>query len=84
MITISRAFPGDISIKTKYNREEIRAITLTELKRGLWDDLKRLREYFVLRDPNQTKVLSKHTCYMVVRSCRLPLEKELIEKILEV
>lgn len=84
MITISRAFPGDISIKPKYDKAEIRAITLTELKKNLWDDLKRLKEYFIIRDPNQSQILSKHICYTVIRSCRLPLEKELIEKILEV
>jgi hypothetical protein len=84
MITISRAFPADVSTEEKYNRLEIRAITLTELKRGLWDDVSRLREYFLMRDPDKVGVLPKQECYVVIRACRLPLEKELVEKILEV
>ena len=84
MITISRAFPGDVFDKIKYNREQIRAITLTELKKGLWDDVTRLREYFWMRDPERRGLLPKDVCYVVLRACRLPLQKELVEKILEV
>ncbi|RZC36583.1 EF-hand domain-containing family member C2 [Asbolus verrucosus] len=84
MITISRAFPAPVAFPEKYDRKEIRAIALTELKRGLWDDLVRLKEYFVMRDPEKRGVLTKKECYTVIRGCRLPLEKEIIEKILEV
>lgn len=84
MITIARAFPGDVDLSEKFDREKIRAITLTELKRGLWDDLTRLKEYFLMRDPDRSGVLSKNECYIVIRACRLPLDKELVEKILEV
>ncbi|XP_974278.2 EF-hand domain-containing family member C2 [Tribolium castaneum] len=84
MITIARAFPGDVDLTEKYDREKIRAITLTELKRGLWDDLARLREYFLMRDPHKSGVLPRNECYIVLRACRLPLEKELVDKILQV
>ncbi|KAI4467069.1 ef-hand domain c-terminal containing protein [Holotrichia oblita] len=83
MITIARAFNATCT-KEQYDRDAIRAITLTELKRFLWDDLERLREYFVFRDPQRTGKLSKQDCYTLLKGCRLPVDNELIQKILEV
>ncbi|KAK9869902.1 hypothetical protein WA026_003622 [Henosepilachna vigintioctopunctata] len=83
MITISRAFSADCT-KVRFDRERIRAITLTELKRFLWDDLERLREYFLARDPERKGKLSRQECYTVLRACRLPLDKSHVEKILDV
>lgn len=83
MITIARAFNATC-IKEKYNRDAIRAITLTELKRFLWDDLERLREYFIFRDKERSGLLSKQDCYTLLKGCRLPVDNELIEKILQV
>lgn len=61
-----------------------RAIALTELKRFLWDDLARLKEYFLMRDPERLGYLPKKECYTILRACRLPFDKEMINKILEV
>lgn len=61
-----------------------RAITLTELKKFLWDDLARLREYFLLRDAERSGKLPRKDCYTVLRACRLPLDVELIGRILDV
>lgn len=61
-----------------------RALALTELKRYLWDDLDRLREYFLQRDADRSGKLSKQDCYTVLRGCRLPFDKQLLEKIFEV
>ncbi|KAJ8961102.1 hypothetical protein NQ318_008778 [Aromia moschata] len=83
MITISRAFSATC-YKDRFNRERIREIALTELKRYLWDDLERLHEYFLQRDANKSGKLSKKDCYTVIKACRLPFDNELIDRILEV
>ncbi|XP_074032977.1 EF-hand domain containing 1.2 [Leptinotarsa decemlineata] len=83
MVTISRAFSA-VCYKDKYNRDKIRALALTELKRFLWDDLDRLKEYFLQRDPPRSGKLSKKDCYTIMKACRLPFDKELIERILQV
>lgn len=61
-----------------------RALTLTELKRQLWDDLDRLKEYFLQRDPARTGKLKRKDCYTLLRACRLPVDVEVIERILDV
>ncbi|GJQ82716.1 hypothetical protein Trydic_g19726 [Trypoxylus dichotomus] len=83
MITIARAFNATC-VHEKYDKDAIRAVTLTELKRFLWDDLDRLKEYFIFRDPHRTGKLSKQDCYTLLKGCRLPVDNELIEKILQV
>ncbi|XP_018325854.1 EF-hand domain-containing family member C2-like [Agrilus planipennis] len=82
MVTISRAFSANC-FKPRYSREDIRAITLTELKRQLWDDIERVTEYFKARDPCRTGILPRKECYTLLRACRLPLDKVLIERILD-
>lgn len=57
---------------------------MTELKRALWNDLDRLREYLLLRDPHRTGRMSEKDCYTVLKACRLPFDKELINKIFKV
>ncbi|XP_050307096.1 EF-hand domain-containing family member C2-like [Anthonomus grandis grandis] len=83
MITIARAFSASC-YKERYDRQKIRAIALTELKRFLWDDLERLREYFLQTDHSKTGKLTKKECYTVLKGARLPFDNELLEKILEV
>lgn len=83
MITISRAFNAECA-EEKYNRENIRAITLTELKRFLWDDLERVLEYFKQRDGGRTGKLHRKDCYSLLRACRLPVDVLLLNKILDV
>lgn len=83
MITISRAFSANC-LHDRYDRQTIRAITLTELKRMLWDDLERTRECFLSRDENKTGKLTKQQCYTVLKGCRLPIDQEILERILQV
>ncbi|XP_072389050.1 EF-hand domain-containing family member C2-like isoform X1 [Diabrotica undecimpunctata] len=83
MVTISRAFSA-VCYKERYDRDKIRAMTLTELKRFLWDDLDRLKEYLIQADTNRTGKLSQKGCRTVLKSCRLPLDNVLIDKILSV
>ncbi|XP_066140061.1 EF-hand domain-containing family member C2-like [Euwallacea fornicatus] len=83
MITIAREFSASCC-NPKEDREKIRAIALTELKRYLWDDLDRLREYFVHADYLKTGKLTKKECYTVLKGARLPFDNELLKKILDV
>lgn len=83
MITIARAFNASC-YKERYNRDKIRALALTELKRFLWDDLQRLKEYFMQMDRKKCGTLPKKECYTILKGARLPFDNELIEKILEV
>ncbi|XP_065162838.1 EF-hand domain-containing family member C2-like isoform X2 [Atheta coriaria] len=83
MVTIARRFSLSCQ-KERLNKDAIRAITLTTLKRELWDDLARLREYFILRDPGRTGLLSRSTVYTLLRGCRFPVDIQLLEKILDV
>ncbi|KAG5872507.1 hypothetical protein JTB14_027095 [Gonioctena quinquepunctata] len=83
MVTISRAFSA-VCYKERYDRDKMRALALTELKRFLWDDLDRLREYFLQRDSTRSGKLSRQDCSTVLKGCRLPFDKELIGRILQV
>ncbi|KAF5307729.1 hypothetical protein FQR65_LT06600 [Abscondita terminalis] len=83
MITISRAYAGNC-VKERFDREAIRAITLTELKRFLWDDMERLTEYFKKFDHKKTKVLPRKEVYTLLKACRVPLDIVLINRILDV
>ncbi|XP_060516892.1 EF-hand domain-containing family member C2-like isoform X2 [Cylas formicarius] len=83
MITIARGFSASC-YKQRYDRDKIRAIVLTQLKRYLWDDLDRLREYFLLRDHSRSGKLSEKECYTILKGSRLPFENELINKIIDV
>ncbi|XP_019871659.1 EF-hand domain-containing family member C2-like [Aethina tumida] len=83
MITIARAFTA-VCTEPRYNREKIRALALTELKRFLWDDWVRLREYMLKRDPTKTGVLSRKDVCTVLKACRIPFDPILIDKILDV
>ncbi|KAJ8920607.1 hypothetical protein NQ315_004746 [Exocentrus adspersus] len=74
MITIARAFSANC-YKESYDRSKIRALALTELKRFLWDDLDRLREYFLQRDADRTGKLSRKDCYTILKGCRLPFDR---------
>ncbi|KAF7284998.1 EF-hand domain-containing family member C2-like [Rhynchophorus ferrugineus] len=82
MITIARGFSA-ACYNVKYDREKIRAIALTELKRFLWDDLDRLEEYFLQNDHLKSGKLTKKECYTILKGSRLPFDNELLEKILE-
>ncbi|KAK4880112.1 hypothetical protein RN001_008258 [Aquatica leii] len=83
MITIARAYSGNC-VKERYDREAIRAITLTELKRFLWDDIERLSEYFIHFDMNKTGTLTRKEVYTLLKACRLPLDVVLVNRILDV
>ncbi|CAH1962003.1 unnamed protein product [Acanthoscelides obtectus] len=83
MVTIARAFNAVCS-KERYDKDKIRAIALTELKRYLWDDLDRLREYFLQRDATRSGKLSRKDCYTLLKACRLPFDSQLINRILDV
>ncbi|CAH0563867.1 unnamed protein product [Brassicogethes aeneus] len=83
MITIARAFSA-VCTKERYDREKVRALALTELKRFLWDDWVRLREYLMQRDPERTGLLSQKDVYTVLKACRIPFDNNLIDKMLEV
>ncbi|CAH1175792.1 unnamed protein product [Phaedon cochleariae] len=83
MVTISRAFSA-VCYKERYDRDKIRALALTELKRYLWDDLDRLKEYLLQRDGDRSGKLSRKECYTVLKGCRLPFDNQLIERILQV
>ncbi|XP_017782894.1 PREDICTED: EF-hand domain-containing family member C2-like [Nicrophorus vespilloides] len=83
MITIARAYSSNC-IEERFSRDAIRAITLTELKRLLWDDHKRLKEYFLLRDPSRCGVIPEKELYTLLRGCRIPLDVQLLEKIFKV
>lgn len=82
MVTIARKFSA-VCYKERFDREKIRAIALTDLKRFLWDDLERLREYFLLRDHHRCGKLSRKDCYTILKGGRLPFDNSLIEKILD-
>ncbi|KAF5287565.1 hypothetical protein FQA39_LY15894 [Lamprigera yunnana] len=83
MITISRAYSANC-VKDRFKREVIRAITLTELKRYLWDDHKRTKEYFLKFDPERVGILTRKEVYTLLKACKLPLDIILINRILNV
>ncbi|XP_014212751.1 EF-hand domain-containing family member C2-like [Copidosoma floridanum] len=66
-----------------YPREYVRALVHTELNRHVWQELDRLEEDIRDRDREKKGHLGKDELYTILRANRVPLERELIDLMLD-
>lgn len=83
IIMIQRHFEPPC-VNERFTRNDIRQIVLTQLKRGLWQDLDRFKEYLEQMDPKRTGRLPTFDCYNLIRAARLPLDIEIITAMFKV
>ncbi|XP_046604333.1 EF-hand domain-containing family member C2-like [Neodiprion virginianus] len=82
MITVARHFSSHEK-KERHTREYIRSLVHGELNRQLWSELDRLEEDLHHVDRARTGYLPRNELYTILRGCRLPLDVELINSMLD-
>lgn len=61
----------------------LRQLLHTELYRFLWHDLDRLKEDLHQWDGDRTGFLSRESLYTILRGCRVPVDVELLNSMLD-
>ncbi|EZA50209.1 EF-hand domain-containing family member C2 [Ooceraea biroi] len=82
MITIARYYSSHEK-KESRSREYVRSLLHTELNRFLWCDLDRLEEDLHHWDRNRTGFLPRESLYTILRGCRIPVDVELLNSVLD-
>ncbi|KAJ9574140.1 hypothetical protein L9F63_008473, partial [Diploptera punctata] len=82
LITLARHYNARC-IKEMYTKDSLRGIVHVELKRFLFNAMERLHESFLLKDPERTGFVPRHTAYAICRGAKLPIDKELLEAVLD-
>ncbi|XP_032679728.1 EF-hand domain-containing family member C2-like [Odontomachus brunneus] len=82
MITIARHYSSREKIELRM-REYVRNLLHTELGRFLWNDLDRLRENLQHWDRDKTGYLPRESLYTILRGCRVPVDVELLNSMLD-
>ncbi|XP_012535562.1 EF-hand domain-containing family member C2 [Monomorium pharaonis] len=82
MITIARYYSSREKIEHR-SREYVRCLLHTELHRSLWNDLVRLEEDLRYWDEDKTGFLSRESLYTILRGCRIPVDVELLNSMLD-
>ncbi|XP_050466655.1 EF-hand domain-containing family member C2-like [Cataglyphis hispanica] len=82
IITIARFYSPHEKIEHK-SREYVRQLLHTELYRFLWHDLDRLKEDLHHWDRDRTGFLPREFLYMVLRGCKVPVDVELLNSMLD-
>ncbi|XP_011881630.1 PREDICTED: EF-hand domain-containing family member C2-like isoform X3 [Vollenhovia emeryi] len=82
MITIARYYSSREKIEHR-SREYVRCLLHTELHRLLWHDLDRLKETLHHWDEDRTGFLPRESLYTILRGCRIPVDVELLNSMLD-
>ncbi|XP_011689860.1 PREDICTED: EF-hand domain-containing family member C2-like isoform X2 [Wasmannia auropunctata] len=82
MITIARYYSSCEKIEHR-SREYVRCLFHTELNRFLWNDLDRLEEDLRHWDEDKTGFLPRESVYTILRGCRIPVDVELLNSMLD-
>ncbi|XP_033227774.1 EF-hand domain-containing family member C2-like [Belonocnema kinseyi] len=82
IITIARRYSYN-ETKDFYSKEYIRALVHTEINRFLWTELSRLEEDILHIDRERTDYLPRNKLYTILRGCRIPLDLELLNAMLD-
>ncbi|XP_067013861.2 EF-hand domain-containing family member C2 [Anabrus simplex] len=82
MITIARRYNARKK-ERKMDKETLRSIVHTELKRYLFNQFERLLETFRHMDPERTCFVDRKTAYFVCRAAKVPIDKALLNVVLE-
>ncbi|XP_043475063.1 EF-hand domain-containing family member C2 [Leptopilina heterotoma] len=83
IITIARQYSSRKK-REFHSREYIRALVHTEINRFLWTELDRLEEDILHLDRTRTGYLSRNELYTILRGCRIPLNVELLNRMLDI
>ncbi|KAI4488135.1 hypothetical protein M0804_004983 [Polistes exclamans] len=82
IITVARHYSSHEK-KIFHTREYVRQLVHTELNRDIWNEADRLKEDLLHWDRQKIGYLPRNTIYAVVRACRIPLDIELINSMLD-
>ncbi|XP_020289253.1 EF-hand domain-containing family member C2-like isoform X2 [Pseudomyrmex gracilis] len=82
MITIARHYSSSEKVEFK-SRQYVRQLLHTELHRSLWHDLDRLKEDLLHWDRDRTGFLPRESLYAILRGCRIPVDVELLNSMLD-
>ncbi|XP_012262352.2 EF-hand domain-containing family member C2-like [Athalia rosae] len=82
MITLARYYSSHEK-KERHTREYIRSLVHGELTRQLWTDVERLEEDLHHVDRARTGYLPRDELYTIIRGCRLALDIELLNSMLD-
>ncbi|KAF7391340.1 hypothetical protein HZH66_009820 [Vespula vulgaris] len=82
IITVARHYSSHEK-KEFHTREYVRQLVHTELNRDIWYEADRMKEDLLHWDRGRTGYLPRNTIYTVLRSCRIPLDVELINSMLD-
>ncbi|XP_006618660.1 EF-hand domain-containing family member C2-like [Apis dorsata] len=82
IITIARHYSSHEK-KEFHTREFIRQLIHTEVIRTLWNDLDRLEEDLHNCDRGRTGFLSRDRIYITLRGCKVPIDVELLNSMLD-
>ncbi|XP_066601113.1 EF-hand domain-containing family member C2-like [Prorops nasuta] len=83
MITIARHFSREEKENVSAMRDYVRSLVHTELQKSGWNGLDRLSEDIAHWDRAKTGFLSRDTLYRIVRGCRLPINIDLLNSMLD-
>jgi Ca2+-binding EF-hand superfamily protein len=53
------------------------------MKRFLFNQMERLHESFLQQDPNHSGYISRDTAYAICRGAKLPVDKDLLNAVLD-
>ncbi|KAL6255776.1 hypothetical protein P5V15_013019 [Pogonomyrmex californicus] len=81
MITIARYYSSHEKIEHR-SREYVRRLLHTELYRFLWNDLDCLEKDLHHWDEDRTGFLPRESLYTILRGCRIPVDVELLNSML--
>nr|XP_012216880.1 PREDICTED: EF-hand domain-containing family member C2-like [Linepithema humile] len=82
IITIARYYSFHEKMECQ-SRENVRRLLHTELYRFLWHDLDRLKEDLYHWDRDKTGFLPRESLYTILRGCRIPVDVELLNSMLD-
>lgn len=85
IVSFLRYFAVGANSSGRCSRSVIRSLVHLELNRGLWNDMARLREHIYHLHPNNLNgYLPVNEVDTIVKACRLPIQQDLITKMLAV
>ncbi|XP_062554556.1 EF-hand domain-containing family member C2 [Armigeres subalbatus] len=84
IVTLCRQFSAESKKDVSCDKELVRSAIHGELTRQLWNDLERTKEHMYHLNPIAEKWMSPRDIVVTVKACRIPLDKALIDAMLEV
>ncbi|XP_058116379.1 EF-hand domain-containing family member C2 [Anopheles ziemanni] len=84
IVTLCRLFSAEPEQPARCDRELVRSAIHAELNRALWSDLERTKEHIYHLEPTEPQWITPHRLCTIVKACKIPLDRALVEKMLQV